>query len=50
MTENGNSFNFDNVLKQTIEVFLTQIKQIVQNERKKLLGLALVSLLTCQEM
>lgn len=49
MTENGNLMNFDNVLNRIIEVWLERMNQIVQNDRRKLLGLALSSLLTCQK-
>lgn len=49
MTENGNLQNFDNVLNRIIEVWLERMNQIVQNDRRKLLGLALASLLTCQK-
>jgi len=49
MTENGNLLNFDNVLNRIIEVWLERMNQIVQNDRRKLLGLALASLLTCQK-
>lgn len=49
MTENGNLMNFDNVLNRIIEVWLERMNQIVQNDRRKLLGLALASLLTCQK-
>ncbi|XP_025195675.1 importin-11 [Melanaphis sacchari] len=49
MTENGNLMNFDNVLSRIIEVWLERMNQIVQNDRRKLLGLALASLLTCQK-
>jgi len=41
--------NFDNVLNRIIEVWLERMNQIVQNDRRKLLGLALASLLTCQK-
>lgn len=41
--------NFDNVLNRIIEVWLERMNQIVQNDRRKLLGLALSSLLTCQK-
>jgi len=49
MTENGNLMHFDNVLNRIIEVWLERMNQIVQNDRRKLLGLALASLLTCQK-
>jgi len=49
MTENGNLMNVDNVLNRIIEVWLERMNQIVQNDRRKLLGLALASLLTCQK-
>lgn len=49
ITENGNLLNFDNVLNRIIEVWLERMNQIVQNDRRKLLGLALASLLTCQK-
>lgn len=49
MTENGSLMNFDNVLSRIIEVWLERMNQIVQNDRRKLLGLALASLLTCQK-
>ncbi|XP_025415484.1 importin-11 [Sipha flava] len=49
ITENGNLINFDNVLNRIIEVWLERMNQIVQNDRRKLLGLALASLLTCQK-
>jgi len=49
MTENGNLMNFDNVLNRIIEVWLERMNQIVQNDRRKLLGLALAALLTCQK-
>lgn len=41
--------NFDNVLNRIIEVWLERMNQIVQNDRRKLLGLALASLLTSQK-
>jgi len=49
MSENGNLMNFDNVLNRMIEVWLERMNQIVQNDRRKLLCLALASLLTCQK-
>lgn len=49
MTENGNLINFDNILNRIIGVWLERMNQIVQNDRRKLLGLALASLLTCQK-
>ncbi|XP_050443449.1 importin-11 [Adelges cooleyi] len=47
--ENGNLLQFDKVLKRIIEVWLERMNQIVQNDRRKLLGLALASLLTSQK-
>lgn len=41
--------NFDNVLRRIIVVWLERMNQIVQNDRRKLLGLALARLLTCQK-
>lgn len=49
ITENGNLMNFDNVLNRIIEVWLERMNQIAQNDRRKLLCLALASLLTCQK-
>lgn len=49
MTENGNLLHFDNVLNRIIEVWLERMNQIIQNDKRKLLGLALASLLTCQK-
>lgn len=49
MTENGNLMNFDSILNRIIGVWLERMNQIVQNDRRKLLGLALASLLTCQK-
>jgi len=41
--------NLDNILSRIIIVWLERMNQIVQNDRRKLLGLALASLLTCQK-
>lgn len=49
MSENGNLINFDNVLSRIIEVWLKRMNQVVQNDKRKLLSLALASLITCQQ-